>query len=114
VENGVVAAAGTIGPQPGSCETIEADGLWLMPGLTDMHVHLREPGGGESETIASGLRAAVAGGFTTVAAMPNTLPPADTPGRIRDLVEKGRMAGTARLLPVGCITAVFRVLADML
>ncbi|KZD17461.1 MAG: hypothetical protein AO395_01795, partial [Candidatus Fermentibacter daniensis] len=104
VENGVVAAEGTIGPQPGSCETIEADGLWLMPGLTDMHVHLREPGGGESETIASGLRAAVAGGFTTVAAMPNTLPPADTPGRIRDLVEKGRMAGTARLLPVGCIT----------
>lgn len=97
-------AIGTVGPPSGSLYTIEADGLWLMPGLTDIHVHLREPGGEESETVESGLRAAIAGGFTAVAAMPNTLPPADTPDRIRVLVETGRRAGTARLLPVGCIT----------
>lgn len=69
-----------------------------------MHVHLREPGAEESETVASGLRAAVAGGFTRVAAMPNTSPPVDTPPRVREMVRRGMDEHLARLLVVGCIT----------
>lgn len=83
---------------------VDADGLWLFPGLTDMHVHLREPGATASETVESGLRAAIAGGFTRVAAMPNTDPPVDTPARVAEMAERGRLAGTADLLVVGCVT----------
>ena len=60
-------------------EKIDATGLTLAPGLIDIHVHLREPGQGYKETIASGTAAAAAGGFTAVAAMPNTIPVNDSP-----------------------------------
>ena len=65
-----------------SVPVIEAQGLIVAPGLIDMHVHLREPGGTQKETIASGARAAAAGGFTSIVAMPNTNPPADGPNTI--------------------------------
>jgi dihydroorotase len=94
---------------------IDAGGLWAFPGLTDMHAHLREPGGGEAETIASGLRAALAGGFTRVAAMPNTTPPIDDAASVALQLEASRVARAAELVPVGCVTKgrLGRELADL-
>ena len=83
-------------------QVLDASGLVVAPGFVDLHVHLREPGQEHKETIASGTRAAAAGGFTTVCAMPNTEPPMDTAG----LVEATRANASAvvRVLPVGCIS----------
>lgn len=83
---------------------VDASGLVLAPSLIDLHVHLREPGNDAAETIESGTRAAAAGGFGTVVSMPNTTPPADTPERIRDTIEKARRAGFSRVLPSACMT----------
>ncbi|ACA59815.1 dihydroorotase [Candidatus Desulforudis audaxviator] len=83
---------------------LDAAGKLVVPGLIDMHVHLREPGQEHKETVASGTLAAVHGGFTAVAAMPNTDPVADTPGVIRYVLEKAREAGRARVYPVGALT----------
>jgi dihydroorotase len=84
--------------------TLDLGGAVLAPGLVDLHVHLREPGQEDKETIASGTAAAVAGGFTTVCCMPNTVPPLDEPGRLHYVAEKARRAGLARVLPVAAIT----------
>jgi dihydroorotase len=78
-------------------------GLYLCPGLIDMHVHLREPGREDEETIISGAEAAVAGGFTAVACMPNTEPPLDNAEAIKFVLERARDA-KARVYPVGAIT----------
>jgi len=83
---------------------INAENMIVAPGLVDMHAHLREPGREDKETIETGLRAAVAGGFTTVCAMPNTEPPCDSQAQVKFLIEKAQMARTANLLPVGTIT----------
>lgn len=83
---------------------INATGKIITPGLIDMHVHLREPGFEYKETIASGCRAAVAGGFTAVCAMPNTNPVNDTPEITEFMVEKARAARLARVYPAGAIT----------
>lgn len=83
---------------------LDAAGLWVCPGLIDIHVHLREPGQTHKETIETGSQAAAAGGFTTVVCMPNTTPPADNPGTIqfiKDAIERG---AAVRVLPTGCIT----------
>ncbi len=85
-------------------EEFDATGCYVAPGFIDMHVHLREPGEPEKETIASGCAAAVAGGFTAVACMPNTKPPLDAPGAIHDVVCLARAARLARVYPVGTIT----------
>lgn len=78
----------------------------VMPGLVDLHAHLREPGGEDAETIRTGLAAAAAGGFTTVCAMPNTTPPIDTAAAIRDVLARGRDSGSpVRLLTYGTTTA---------
>ncbi|HUO04730.1 MAG TPA: dihydroorotase [Candidatus Binataceae bacterium] len=84
--------------------TIDASGKWVVPGLVDPHVHLRDPGFPEKETIASGLRAAAAGGFTTVAAMANTRPVNDTPEITRYMIEHAQQAHAARLIPVSAVT----------
>jgi len=83
---------------------VDCAGMWVLPGLVDMHVHLREPGAEAKETIASGLRAAAAGGFTTVAAMPNTDPPADRAAILRAMQARAEAAGGARLLCFGAMT----------
>jgi dihydroorotase len=79
-------------------------GFVVVPGLIDMHVHLREPGQEHKETIATGTAAAVAGGFTAVACMPNTLPVNDNAGVTGFIIEKAREAGLARVYPIGAVT----------
>ena len=91
-------------PAPDDAELIDCAGRWILPGLIDPHVHLRDPGFPEKETIASGLRAAAAGGFTTVAAMANTNPVDDMPEIARYMIERARAAGGARLIPVSAVT----------
>ncbi|RKY16640.1 MAG: dihydroorotase, partial [Planctomycetota bacterium] len=83
---------------------IEADGLYAAPGFIDMHVHFREPGNEEAETIRSGAEAAVAGGFTTVCMMPNTQPPVDSEAAAEFVVLQSQRAGFAKVLPVGAVT----------
>ena len=85
-------------------EVIEAQGLIVAPGLIDMHVHLREPGQTHKETIATGARAAAAGGFTSVVCMPNTTPPADNPGTITLIREKAAAQACVNVFCTGAIT----------
>lgn len=83
--------------------TIDAKGLWVVPGLMDLHVHLREPGREDKETIDTGTRAAVAGGFTGIACMPNTNPVLDEESKIRYVVQRGERC-PCRIYPIGAIT----------
>ena len=82
----------------------DAAGLIVAPGFFDIHVHLREPGTEEAETIATGGSAAVAGGFTAVAAMPNTKPPNDDPSITHYIISEARRSSPARVFPIGAIT----------
>lgn len=91
------------GPASGA-EEIDARGLVVCPGFIDMHVHLREPGQGAKETIETGTRAAAAGGFTSVVAMPNTTPVADHPGIIAWMEERAATSGVVNVFPTGAIT----------
>ena len=83
---------------------LEARGYVVTPGFIDLHAHLREPGFEDSETIASGARAALRGGFTTICAMPNTEPAIDSPGLIAEIITRGKAAAAARVLPIATIT----------
>lgn len=83
---------------------IDASGMYVTPGLIDIHVHFREPGDEEEETIASGSAAAVAGGFTTVCCMPNTKPPLDNEAAIEFVLRESQRVGLANVFPVGAIT----------
>lgn len=89
---------------PEDAEVVSCDGLLVMPGLIDVHVHLREPGDEHKETIASGARAAAAGGFTAVCAMPNTDPIIDSPATVGFVAAAGAAAGAARVYPVGALS----------
>lgn len=83
---------------------VDADGLVAIPGLVDLHTHLREPGYEASETILTGSRAAAAGGYTTVFAMPNTSPVADTAGVVEQELALGEDAGYVHVQPIGAVT----------
>jgi len=89
---------------PADARVLEGRGLAVTPSLIDLHVHLREPGGTEAETVASGSDSAARGGFGTVVAMPNTRPPVDQPHLVRFVLEQGRRAGHTRVLTTACIT----------
>ena len=102
VRDGLVVA---IGPaETGADEMIDATGLIVAPGLVDMHVHLREPGREEDETIETGTRAAIAGGFTSVACIPNTEPPVDTQATVEFIHQKAMRADTCNVFVVGCVS----------
>jgi len=105
IEDGRVAAllrGGEAAPE--GAEVFDATGLVVAPGFIDLHTHLREPGQEYKETIASGAGAAVAGGFTSVCAMPNTDPVNDNPAVTSFIVEQAAAAGLANVFPVGAIT----------
>lgn len=95
-----------IGPQPElhAAQTIDAAGMIVCPGLIDMHVHLREPGREEDETIKTGSAAALAGGITSVACMPDTEPPLDHQAAAEFVHLQAERAGKANVFPVGCVT----------
>jgi dihydroorotase len=92
------------GAGPADAPTFDATGLVVAPGFFDIHVHLREPGTEEAETIATGGKAAVAGGFTAVAPMPNTKPSNDNPSITHYIVSEARRSSPARVFPIGAIT----------
>ena len=89
---------------PAGATVVEADGLIALPGLVDLHTHLREPGREDAETVATGSRAAAAGGYTAVHAMANTDPVADTAGVVEQVWRLGREAGYCDVQPVGAVT----------
>ena len=99
----IEACGGTLGT-PDGAEVIACDGLIVAPGLIDVHVHLREPGREDVETIASGAHAAVAGGITAVCAMPNTRPVTDNQATVGFVKRQGEAAGYARVYPYGAIS----------
>ncbi|MEN8374091.1 MAG: dihydroorotase [Gemmatimonadota bacterium] len=101
---GRVEAVGTALGAPDGADTLDAAGKVVCPGLVDVHVHLREPGGERKETIATGSLAAAAGGFTTICAMPNTDPPIDDPAAVGFVSAAGARAGHARVFPLGAVS----------
>lgn len=103
VEGDAISEIGSL--EAASGETvIDADGLFVSPGLVDLHVHFREPGGEKKETIETGAKAAPRGGFTTVAAMPNTRPVPDTKEQMEWLVNRIDETASVRVLPYASIT----------
>ncbi|MEY4899007.1 MAG: hypothetical protein RL294_818, partial [Actinomycetota bacterium] len=102
IDGDTISEVGTV--KVSADRVIDAHGIIALPGLVDLHSHLREPGGEGSETILSGSRAAAAGGFTTVHAMANTSPVADTAELVELVAERGRHAGYVQVRPIGAVT----------
>ena len=96
-------------------EIINAEGYWVVPGLIDLHVHLREPGFTHKETIETGCKSAAMGGFTTICCMPNTKPVIDNKSIVEYIHAKTKEAGLVKVLPIGAVTKgqVGRELADI-
>lgn len=107
LDQGVIVAVGsgvtTLAPGQ-ALESIDARGLWVLPGFVDLHVHLREPGFEYKETIATGTAAAVAGGFTTLCCMPNTKPVNDDIAVTGWIIERTKATASAHVYPIGAIT----------
>lgn len=103
VEGRITKIAKGISPDAGG-EVVEAEGRIVSPGFTDLHAHLREPGREDTETLESGAWAALAGGFTTVCAMPNTEPPVDTREQAAFISKRSQELELARILPIGTVT----------
>ncbi|MBF4462442.1 MULTISPECIES: dihydroorotase [unclassified Rathayibacter] len=103
IDGGVIVEIGTDVDSSGA-RVIDADGLLALPGLVDLHTHLREPGFEQSETVLTGSRAAAAGGFTAVFAMANTSPVQDTAGVVEQVQSLGEDAGYATVRPIGAVT----------
>jgi dihydroorotase len=104
VEDGRIAAVGRGITGPDGTEVIDAAGRVVAPGLVDVHVHLREPGQEDLETIATGSASAVAGGFTSICAMPNTDPVCDNQGVVGFVIAQAQRAAKARVYPIGAVT----------
>ncbi|MFC6883016.1 dihydroorotase [Actinomadura yumaensis] len=103
VRDGAIAEVGS-GLDAAGAQVVEADGLVALPGLVDLHTHLREPGREDAETVESGTKAAAMGGYTAVHAMANTFPVADTAGVVEQVWRLGREAGYCDVQPVGAVT----------
>jgi dihydroorotase len=105
ISDSVITAIGTLDPSARTIDqTVDADGLVALPGLVDLHTHLREPGREDAETIASGSAAAAIGGFTAILAMANTTPATDTAEAAERVLDLGRLAGLVDVQPVGAVT----------
>src|SRR5580658_8964521 len=105
IEDGRVARVGRDLPIDAGVTVVDIpSGLVVCPGLIDMHVHLREPGQEHKETVATGTAAAVAGGFTAVACMPNTTPVNDNAGVTGYILKKAAEANLARVYPIGAVS----------
>ena len=106
IVNGLVEGSGQLGEirRDGALETIDCAGQVVSPGFVDVHCHLREPGREEVETIVTGARAAAAGGFTAVCAMPNTDPVTDNQAAVGFIIRQAQRAGGARVYPIGAIS----------
>ena len=104
LSDGVIAETGT-GLRASGAQVLDASGLIALPGLVDLHAHLREPGREDAETVQTGTAAAALGGFTAVHAMANTDPVADTAGVVEQIFRLGREAGHCDVRPVGAVTA---------
>ncbi len=104
VADGKIAGVGTGLSGPDGVDIRDVAGLIVAPGLVDVHVHLREPGNEDEETIATGARAAVTGGFTAVCAMPNTDPVTDNQAAVGFIVRQSVRAGLARVYPIGAVS----------
>lgn len=104
LDNGEIEAVDSPGAIPGADQVIEASDCWVLPGLIDMHVHFREPGHEYKETVATGARAAAAGGFTGVVTMPNTSPAIDNAQEVAMVIERAKAAGAARVWPAAAMT----------
>lgn len=103
IDNGVIASiAPTI--DEGDAKVIDASGMIVMAGLVDLHTHLREPGREDSETVLSGSRAGVKGGYVALSAMANTSPVADTAGVVEQVFRLGQSAGLLDVFPIGAVT----------
>ncbi len=102
--DGLIQAVGPDLEAPEGAAIIDAEGCIILPGLVDLHTHLREPGGEEAETVETGTRAAARGGFTAVHAMANTTPVADTAGVVEQVAMRGESAGWCVVRPVGAVT----------
>jgi dihydroorotase len=104
IRDGRVAEVAERVERPRDARAIDARGRWVTPGFVDLHVHLREPGQEYKETVETGARAAVAGGFAAVLAMPNTNPVNDSTSVTELVLKRAAAAGAARVYPVGCIS----------
>jgi dihydroorotase len=102
LEDGVIREVGS--PDATADEVLDADGLVALPGLVDLHTHLREPGREDAETVLTGSRAAAMGGYTAILAMANTSPVTDTAEAAVGLLDLGRAAGLVDVQPVGAVT----------
>ena len=91
-------------PEGDTPTIVDATGLTVLPGFVDLHTHLREPGREDAETVLSGSQAAVAGGYTAISAMPNTLPVADTAGVVEQVYRLGKSHGLCDVFPIGAVT----------
>ncbi|MGQ9610016.1 MAG: dihydroorotase [bacterium] len=103
IADGKIIKIGSISPDS-KARVIDAEGYIVVPGLIDMHVHLREPGQEYKETIMTGTLSAAKGGFTSIAAMANTNPVADSPEIIRFVIDKARRDGFVNVFPIGSVT----------
>ena len=104
VSNEKISNIGPLQAEPANLKVYDASGLIITPGFVDVHCHLREPGQEYKETIETGTSAAAAGGFTTICAMPNTIPPMDTRSIVDFVTAQAKYSGLVRVLPIGCVT----------
>ena len=104
IEDGTIAAVGAPGTLGNDAQALDARGCLVLPGLVDIHVHLREPGHEYKETVATGVQAALAGGFTSIACMANTNPVNDSSAVTQFIIDRAKVAGGARVHPIGAVS----------